>query len=42
MHPNPNIARTAGVLDRLATVNQRLAMLDLAEREGVRRRSAGL
>ena len=36
MHPNPNIAQTAGALDRLATVNQRLAMLDLAEREGVR------
>ena len=34
MHPNPAIARTAGVLDRLATVNQRLAMLDLAERRG--------
>ena len=34
MHPEPNIARTAGVLDRLATVNQRLAMLDLAERSG--------
>ena len=34
MHPNPNIAQTAGMLDRLATVNQRLAMLDLAERRG--------
>ena len=34
MHPNPGVARTAGVLDRLATVNQRLAMLDLAERSG--------
>ena len=36
MHPEPNVARTAGVLDRLATVNQRLAMLDLAERSGAR------
>ena len=36
MNPEPNIARTAGVLDRLATVNQRLAMLDLAERSGAR------
>ena len=34
MHPDPGVARTAGVLDRLATVNQRLAMLDLAERSG--------
>ncbi len=36
MHLSPGVAHTAGVLDRLATVNQRLAMLDLAEREGVR------
>ena len=36
MHPNPRVARTAGVLDRIATVRERLAMLDLAEREGVR------
>lgn len=34
MHPNPHVARTAGVLDRLATVRERLAMLDLAERSG--------
>lgn len=36
MHPNPSLPRSAGVLDRLATVRERLAMLDLAEREGVR------
>lgn len=36
MHPDPPVARSAGVLDRLATVRERLAMLDLAQREGVR------
>lgn len=36
MHPNPPLPRSAGVLDRLATVRERLAVLDLAEREGVR------
>ena len=36
MHPNPPLPRSAGVLDRLATVRERLAMLDLAQREGVR------
>lgn len=36
MHPNPSLPRSAGLLDRLATVRERLAMLDLAERAGVR------
>ena len=36
MHPDPPIERTAPVLDRLSTVRERLAMLALAEREGVR------
>ncbi len=36
MHPDPPVARSAGVLDRLATVRERLAMLDLAQRAGVR------
>ncbi len=36
MHPDPPVVRSAGVLDRLATVRERLAMLNLAEREGVR------
>lgn len=35
MHPNPPLPRSAGVLDRLATVRERLAMLNLAERAGV-------
>ena len=35
MHRDPPVERTAGVLDRLGTVRERLAMLDLAEREGV-------
>lgn len=36
MHPDPPVERTALVLDRLSTVRERLAMLNLAEREGVR------
>ena len=36
MHPNPPLPRSAGALDRLATVRERLAMLNLAQREGVR------
>ena len=36
MHPDPPVKRTALVLDRLSTVRERLAMLNLAEREGVR------
>ena len=36
MHPDPPVKRTAPVLDRLSTVQERLAMLDLAEHEGVR------
>lgn len=36
MHSDPSVPRSAGVLDRLATVRERLAMLDLAERAGVR------
>ena len=36
MHPDPPVVRSAGVLDRLATVRERLAMLNLAERESVR------
>lgn len=36
MHPSPPLPRSAGVLDRLATVRERLAMLDLAQRAGIR------
>lgn len=36
MHPDPPLPHSAGVLDRLATVRERLAMLALAERAGVR------
>lgn len=36
MHPSPPLPRSAGVLDRLATVRERLAMLALAQHEGVR------
>ena len=36
MHPNPPLPRSAGMLDRLATVRERLVMLDLAQRAGVR------
>ena len=35
MHPSPPLPRSAGLLDRLATVRERLAMLNLAERAGV-------